>query len=106
MNEVEKHASANISRILVGNKSDLEENRQVSTDEGKELAEHYNIKFLETSAKDCKNVEEAFITMARELQSRVVITKPKRPTSEGTGQKISKGSHQTKKLQKKEGCCA
>ncbi len=78
MNEVEKHASDNISRILVGNKSDMEEARQVSTDEGKELAEHYNVRFLETSAKDCKNVEEAFTIMTREIKSRVAITQPKR----------------------------
>ena len=80
MNEVEKHASDNISRILVGNKSDMEEARQVSFDEGKELAEHYNVRFLETSAKDCKNVEEAFTMMTREIKSRVAITQPKRAT--------------------------
>jgi GTPase SAR1 family protein len=78
MNEVEKHASDNISRILVGNKSDMEDARQVSTDEGRELAEHYNVRFLETSAKDCKNVEEAFTMMTREIKSRVAITQPKR----------------------------
>ncbi len=78
MNEVEKHASDNISRILVGNKSDMEDSRQVSYDEGKELAEHYNVRFLETSAKDCKNVEEAFTIMTREIKSRVAITQPKR----------------------------
>ena len=78
MNEVEKHASDNISRILVGNKSDMDDARQVSTDEGKELAEHYNVRFLETSAKDCKNVEEAFFMMTREIKSRVAITQPKR----------------------------
>ena len=37
MNEVEKHASDNILRILVGNKSDMEDARQVSFDEGKDL---------------------------------------------------------------------
>ena len=78
MNEVEKHASDNISRILVGNKSDMENARQVTSDEGKELAEHYNVKFLETSAKDCKNVDEAFTTMTKEIKSRVQITQPKR----------------------------
>lgn len=80
MNEVEKHASDNISRILVGNKSDMEDARQVSTEEGRELAEHYNVRFLETSAKDCKNVEEAFTMMTREIKSRVAITQPKRAT--------------------------
>ena len=41
MAEVEKHASDNISRILVGNKCDLESQRAVSQEEGQELAEHY-----------------------------------------------------------------
>jgi Ras-related protein Rab-1A len=79
MNEVEKHASDNISRILVGNKSDMVDARQVTSDEGKEIAEHFNVRFLETSAKDSKNVEEAFIMMTREIKSRVAITQPKRP---------------------------
>jgi GTPase SAR1 family protein len=57
MAEVEKHASDNISRILVGNKCDLESQRQVTFEEGQELADHYAVRFLETSAKDSKNVE-------------------------------------------------
>ena len=56
----------------------MDDARQVSTEEGKELAEHYNVRFLETSAKDCKNVEEAFFMMTREIKSRVAITQPKR----------------------------
>ena len=57
MAEVEKHASDNISRRLVGNKCDLESKRAVSFEEGQELADHYCVRFLETSAKDSKNVE-------------------------------------------------
>eukprot|EP00350_Pseudokeronopsis_sp_OXSARD2_P004800 CAMPEP_0170555318 /NCGR_PEP_ID=MMETSP0211-20121228/13223_1 /TAXON_ID=311385 /ORGANISM="Pseudokeronopsis sp., Strain OXSARD2" /LENGTH=208 /DNA_ID=CAMNT_0010865091 /DNA_START=57 /DNA_END=683 /DNA_ORIENTATION=+ len=106
MGEVEKHASDNISRILVGNKSDLDEQRQVTTDEGKECAEHYNVRFLETSAKDCKNVEEAFTIMTREIKSRVAITQPKRPVQENSTTRISKSTAQTKKIsEKKNSCC-
>ena len=57
MQEIEKHASDNISRILIANKSDLEEKRQVTAEEGQELADHFCIRFLETSAKDSNNVE-------------------------------------------------
>ncbi len=64
--------------------------RQVSMDEGKELAEHYNVRFLETSAKDCKNVEEAFIMMTREIKSRVAITQPKPKTGTAGGKLIHK----------------
>ena len=107
MNEVEKHANDNISRILVGNKSDLEDLRQVSTEEGKELAEHYNVRFMETSAKDCKNVEEAYTMMTREVKSRVAVTAPQkgRNVQEGAT-RINKVSHNTKKLEgKKNNCC-
>lgn len=105
MGEVEKHASDNISRILVGNKCDMESQRQVSTDEGRELAEHYNVRFLETSAKDCKNVDEAFQLMTKEIKSRVAISQPKRQEG-GAGQRIGKVNHQTRKVpQQKSGCC-
>ena len=84
MAEVEKHASDNISRILVGNKSDLESARAVSTEEGAELAEHYCVRFLETSAKDSKNVEQAFTLMTREIKNRVAVSQPKRQTDDAS----------------------
>lgn len=110
MNEVEKHASENISRVLVGNKSDKVDERQVTADEAKELADHYNVRFLETSAKDCKNVEEAFIMMAREIKSRIAIAQPKKPVPGSGGNTVVttlKNTGQGKKLQdkKKGGCC-
>ena len=45
---------------LVGNKCDLEEERQVSTEEGSEFATRYGINFFETSAKNTVNIEELF----------------------------------------------
>ena len=74
MNEVEKHASDNVSRIILGNKNDLTEQREVTAEEGKDLADHYNIRFIETSAKDSTNVEEAYTAMTKAIKSRVVLT--------------------------------
>ena len=82
MAEVEKHAGDNITRILVGNKCDLESKRAVSTEEGQELADHYNVRFLETSAKDSKNVDRAFVLMTREIKNRVAVSQTKK-TAEG-----------------------
>ena len=46
-----------ISKLLVGNKSDLQESdRQVSKAEGEALANKFGIEFLETSAKDNVNI--------------------------------------------------
>ncbi|CAI2380236.1 unnamed protein product [Moneuplotes crassus] len=102
MNEIEKHASDNVSRILCGNKSDLEDSRQVSTDEGKELSDTYNIRFIESSAKDNSNVEEAFTLMTKEIKSRVVHTEAKKP-AQTLGKKLNSKSKTVKK--KKDGCC-
>lgn len=53
--------------VLVGNKIDLEEQRQVSTREGVELARSFACPFFETSAKSRINVEEAFYECVREI---------------------------------------
>ena len=57
--------------ILVGNKKDLEDKRQVSTDEGKELAEKYGLLFYETSAKTGENVNELFNDSADEIAKKI-----------------------------------
>ena len=41
-----------MQRMLVGNKTDLEKDREISYEEAKELADHFNISFIETSAKN------------------------------------------------------
>ncbi|RPB27226.1 ras protein [Terfezia boudieri ATCC MYA-4762] len=54
--------------IVVGNKCDLEVERAVSQQEGRELAQHFNCKFIETSAKSRINVDEAFYNLVREIR--------------------------------------
>jgi Ras-related protein Rab-1A len=104
MGEVEKHAQDNISRILVGNKCDLEDQRAVSVEEGQELAEHFNVRFLETSAKDSKNVEQAFTLMTREIKNRVAVSQPKKQT-DNPQNGAAKLSGAKTVPQKKKGCC-
>jgi len=54
------NADQNIIVLLVGNKSDLEDRREVSFEEGAEYAAHHGMSFIETSALDSTNVEQAF----------------------------------------------
>ena len=42
----------------------------MSREEGEELAAHFNMPFLETSAKATTNVEEAFVTMTKEIMTK------------------------------------
>jgi len=58
MKNIEEHASDNVNKILVGNKSDVEAKRAIPYAVGKALADEYKIHFFETSAKDNHNVEE------------------------------------------------
>jgi len=82
LHEIDRYASENVNKLLVGNKSDLTTKRQVDTDAAKEFASQVNIPFLETSAKNATNVEDAFMTMAGEIKKRMAAT----PTaSEGGG---------------------
>ncbi len=51
--------------ILVGNKVDLDSDREVATNEGALLARHWDIPFMETSAKTRVNIEEAIFELVR-----------------------------------------
>ena len=55
--------------ILVGNKSDLDSQREVTVSDGTELANTWGCPFLETSAKSTNNVNEVFIEIVREMNS-------------------------------------
>ena len=57
--------------MLVGNKCDLEDIRNVSVEEGKSLAESEGLFFMETSALDSTNVDTAFEMVIREIYSNV-----------------------------------
>ena len=84
VDQIRQHADVHVNMILVGNKIDLikdervlaelEANNQtpVRTQEGQELADEYGVQFFETSAKDNKNVEEAFTCIAKETMERMV----------------------------------
>ena len=53
--------------ILVGNKSDLEERRQVSAEEGQAYADKMNLMYFETSSKTGSNIKGMFNEVAKKL---------------------------------------
>ena len=66
MTQIETHATKGVSKILIGNKCDMD-TRVVTTEQGQELAAKYSVPFFETSAKSGLNIKEVFEAMAREI---------------------------------------
>lgn len=69
--EVREHAEASIVTMLVGNKCDLKHLRAVPVEDAKKYANDSGLSFIEASALDSTNVEEAFtqtITKVHEVQ--------------------------------------
>jgi Ras-related protein Rab-1A len=102
LKEIEKFASDSVSRIIIGNKSDLEADRAVSKEEGKELAQGLGVEWIETSAKNSDNVNDAFRIMAQTIQGKVVPNEKGEVKEAPKGEKIAKGNVIKPK---KSGCC-
>ena len=101
--EIEKSANKNVYKILIGNKCDLEEKRAVTYQEGKDFADSNGMKFIETSAKTCQQVNEAFETLTQEIiklnaNKDKVLQEPKKK------EKVLLSNNATD-ISKKKNCC-
>ena len=92
--EIEKHAASSVNKVLIGNKCDLTYERKVTKEEAAAFAKRQGMKYLETSAKTCANVHDAFKMMATEVQSRVSKVSTITPSGHSS---LSKGSTLTNK---------
>ncbi|KAF9342528.1 Ras GTPase [Mortierella sp. AD094] len=70
-----------IHAVLVATKSDLQQEREVSTQEGRELAERLHCQLIETSSKEKINVDESFYTLTREIRSSMEAQSPSQSSS-------------------------
>ncbi|XP_076015246.1 ras-related protein Ral-B isoform X1 [Genypterus blacodes] len=85
-----------IPLLLVGNKSDLEDRRQVSVDEARGKAEEWGVQYVDTSAKTRANVDKVFFDLMREVRGKKI--------SENKD-KNGKGKNKKNKKSFKERCC-
>lgn len=112
LQEIDRYATEGVNKLLVGNKSDMEDKKVVEYTVAKvgyynhkgnvalcwylfqEFADSLGIPFLETSAKSASNVEQAFLTMARQIKERMgTATVNNKPTVQvGQGQGVQSGS--------------
>jgi small GTP-binding protein len=71
LQELRDNADPSIVVLLVGNKSDLAEHRAVATEEGIGFSKSENLLFIETSARDASNVQEAFTLLTTEIVKKL-----------------------------------
>ena len=100
--EIEKNGNKNVLKVLIGNKSDLEDKRVISFNQGKEFADMYGLKFIETSAKKNLNVNEAFESLGREIMESNVDYKVSKQMK---NKKITVSNARDLDVEKKEGGC-
>ena len=102
LEEIDRYASENVNKLLVGNKCDLQTKKVVDTTTALEYANQLAIPFLETSAKNATNVEQAFMTMAAEIKARVG---PSSSATESGGANVKISSGGSVQAGKSSGCC-
>ena len=76
LKELKTYADASIIIMVIGNKSDLEDQREVPKEQAEEYAKTHNLVFLETSALDNSNVDAAFDRLINDIEKQVKISNP------------------------------
>ena len=70
-----KQSSKSVLLVLIGNKNDLEDKREVKYEEGEKFAKSHNMIFLETSAKTGNNVNDIFLKSVRQINQNIIDKK-------------------------------
>ncbi|CAF3586827.1 unnamed protein product [Rotaria socialis] len=71
LNEMQEYSTSDMIFVLVGNKCDLSNEREVQKEEGEAFAQKHEIMFMETSAKTATNVEELFVNTAFKIYDKI-----------------------------------
>ncbi|CAL8070042.1 unnamed protein product [Orchesella dallaii] len=80
LRNIDEHANEDVEKMILGNKCDMDDNRQVQKERGDAIALEHGIKFMETSAKNNINIDRAFHELAE-----AILNKTSRETSSSSG---------------------
>ena len=107
VNDLKAAGDPKITIILIGNKNDLDDKRQVSKDQGEEKARSFGCAFLETSAYSGDNIDKAFNLMVKEIYEKFSNDSTGEdelaPGSNGNGKDVELDKVNDKN--KKKSCC-
>jgi GTPase SAR1 family protein len=73
LESIYQHADPSITKVLVGNKIDLEDDRKVTSEEAKALAEQHKMQYFETSAKLNKNIDELMQHLMEQVYKKMFV---------------------------------
>ena len=93
--QIKDLVSSRVNVVLIGNKIDLEDKREVKTEEGEQLGKEFNYQFFETTAKDGVNINEAFEALIKSIAEKYSY----KPVNHGYKLENEKASNASK------GCC-
>ena len=108
VNDLKAAGDPKITIILIGNKNDLDDKRQVSKDQGEEKARSFGCAFLETSAYSGDNIDKAFNLMVKEIYEKFSNDSTGEyelaPGSNGNGKDVKLDNVNDNNIKKKS-CC-
>lgn len=73
--EIKRYAGDQMKILIIGNKSDDKSRRKVSYESGHQTAKLYGYPFIETSAKESANIQQAFIDLATSIKADIDFNK-------------------------------
>ncbi len=104
MSEIKEKSSKDMKLMIIGNKIDLKDERQVETDEALAKAQILEAPIMETSALDATNVKEAFYDLLKEMYkeiSKKLVAVESQSETENAGVQLDTNNEE----EKKKGCC-
>ena len=102
--DLNSYGDKNLTLLLVGNKSDLEDKRQIMKEDGEEKAKSFNLGFIETSACSGDNIDQVFDIMLKEVLKKYVVENDINDEFEASGGKNIELDKKDNKTKKKK-CC-
>lgn len=100
--QLRQHSRKNTTIMLIGNKKDLEQQREVPTEDGKRHAEQNELAFFETSALSGENVRKAFLELIKHIYEK---NKLLGVTGNKKAFDVGGGTEPLKNLKPKKGSC-
>lgn len=101
LKQIKTHAAENVVKVLVANKIDCQD-RKVSAEEGRKLAQNFGVAYYEVSAKENLNITDMFMAIGREIKDKILNGEMDAFIN---NRSITKNKVQTVKEDKKAKCC-